>query len=212
MSEVAENARVRSVLEDPSSQAIAQTYAFSYLDAAGDKSAEAVEELTSFVDDVLNRNADFGYLFSKGVLNRDRLLELIERVVKPSASEFFTNFLRVLVHHDRTDLLSQIAAAAVLENEQRSGKQRVQVITAKPVDDASLDKIRARLKDVFGFEPILEPQIDDKLIGGLVIRVGNSVYDGSLRSRLGQLAKRMQQRSLHEIQSGRDRFSHPEGD
>lgn len=212
MSEVAENAKVRSVLEDPSSQAIAQTYAASYLDAAGDKSTEAVEELTSFVDDVLNKNAEFAYLLSSGVLNRDRQLELIERVVKPMASEFFTNFLRVLVHHDRTDLISEIAAASVLENELRTGKKRVQVITAKPLDDASLDKIRVRLRDVFGFEPILEPRIDEQLIGGLVIRVGNSVYDGSLRSRLGQLAKRMQQRSLHEIQSGRDRFSHPEGD
>lgn len=212
MVEVAENARVRSVLEDPSSQAIAQTYASSYLNAAGDKSVDAIEELTSFVDDVLQRNSEFSYLLDKGVLNRDRQLALIERIVKPLASEFFTNFLRVLVHHDRTDLLRQIAAAAVLENERRSGKQRVQVITAKPLDDASLDAIRARLRDVFGFEPILEPRVDDKLIGGLVIRVGNSVYDGSLRSRLGQLAKRMQQRSLHEIQSGRDRFSHPEGD
>jgi len=73
-------------------------------------------------------------------------------------------------------------------------------------------QVRNRIADVFDCEPIIETATDAKLIGGLVIRVGNTVYDGSLRNRLNQLAKRMQQRSLHEIQSGRDRFSPPEGD
>lgn len=212
MSELAENARVRSVLEDPSSQAIAQTYAISFLNAAGDNSPAAVEELLSFVDDVLETNPEFSHLLSSGVLNRDQRLSLIERVVKPLATEFFTNFLRVVARHDRTELLRQIATATLLEVERRANQQRVQVITAKPLNQASLEGIRKRLREVFGFEPILEPKIDEQLVGGLVIRVGNSVYDGSLRSRLSQLAKRMQLRSLHEIQSGRDRFSHPEGD
>jgi len=210
--EVSEQARVRSVLEDPSSQAIARTYALAFLNAAGADAAAAVEELTSFVVDVLEKNAEFRALLCGGMLNHDERLQLIDKVVKPRATEMFANFLVVLSRHDRTELIEQICAAATLEYEVRSGRQRVQVITAAPLASGSLEQIHARLKSVFGFEPILEPQIDNKLIGGLVIRVGNSVYDGSLRNRLGQMAKRMQQRSLHEIQSGRDRFSHPEGD
>ncbi|MCA9036130.1 MAG: F0F1 ATP synthase subunit delta, partial [Planctomycetaceae bacterium] len=47
--------------------------------------------------------------------------------------------------------------------------------------------------------------------GGLIIQVGDTVYDSSLRSRLQQLRGRLVEKALNEIQSGRDRFSHTEG-
>jgi F-type H+-transporting ATPase subunit delta len=118
----------------------------------------------------------------------------------------------VLAQHDRLDLLKEILATARLELEKRNGQQRVQVVSAKSLDEATMARVKERVAAAFSFEPIIEPQTDPGLIGGIVIRVGNSVYDGSLRSWLKQLAKTMHQGSLHEIQSGRDRFSHPEGD
>ena len=54
--------------------------------------------------------------------------------------------------------------------------------------------------------------VDPDILGGLRIRVGDTVYDGSLRARLTQLRHRVRERSLHEIQSGRNRFSHSERD
>ena len=72
--------------------------------------------------------------------------------------------------------------------------------------------VEARLKELFPFQPVLEPAVDPSLLGGLRIRVGDTVYDGSLRARLKQLRHRVRERSLHEIQSGRDRFSHSERD
>jgi len=212
MAESSETARVASVLEDPSSQAIAQVYATSYLNSAGANVAGAVEELQSFVDDVLRRNGEYRSLLTGGMLSRDDQLGLIQRTVSPHGSQLFTNFLSVLARHERLDLVEQIAFIAQREYEKRTGHRRVQVTSSRNLDGATLDKVKPRLREVFKFEPILEPSVDPALIGGLVVRVENSVYDGSLRSRLGQLAKRVHQRSLHEIQSGRDRFSHPEGD
>ena len=212
MEDIVENAKIASVMDDPSSQAVAQVYATAYLNAAGDRISEAIEELESFVNDVLGKNVGFANLLLGGLVNSDERVGLIDRTVKPFASEFFVNFLKVLAHHERLSLVRQIYTIAKREFEKRSGLQRVQVQSSRALDSAALDRIRVRLRETFKFEPILEPSVDPKLIGGLVIRVENSVYDGSLRSRLGQLAKRMHQRSLHEIQSGRDRFSHPEGD
>ena len=117
-----------------------------------------------------------------------------------------------MARHDRLDLLPAILESVKLENEKRHNQRRVQVVSAQPLSDGALANVKAKLAGAFDFDPIIETQTDPKLIGGLVVRVGNSVYDGSLRSRLNQLAKRMQQGSLHEIQSGRDRFSTPEGD
>ncbi len=98
-----------------------------------------------------------------------------------------------------------------MRQEARSGKQRVQIKTAMPLSDQSRDRLRQRLAESLPFEPILETQVDPSLIGGIVIRVGDTVYDSSLATRVAQLRDRIQQRSLHEIQSGRDRFSSAEG-
>jgi len=200
------DARVKSVLDDPSTLAVARVYATALLDAAGDSVADAVEEFESFVE-VLNQNDEFRSVFLSGMMNRDEQLGVIERVVAPRGSEQFTNFLRVLAAHDRLSLLPAILVVTKLEHEKRNGQQHVEVVSATELDDATLGKIRSQINDNFDFEPILDPLVDPNLIGGLVIRVGNTVYDGSLRSRVNQLAKRLQQECIYEIQSGRDRFS-----
>ncbi len=212
MADLSETARVASVLEDPSSHAVALVYANSFLNCAGTNAGSAVEELQSFVDDVLLKHPEYCRMLTGGMLNRDGQLGLIERTVRLVGSELLGNFLSVLARHERLGLLQQIAFVAQREHEKRTGHRRVQVTSSRSLDGATLDRVKARLRDVFKFEPILEPSVDPSLIGGLVVRVENSVYDGSLKSRLGQLGKRVHQRSLHEIQSGRDRFSHPEGD
>jgi F-type H+-transporting ATPase subunit delta len=212
MADVPENTRVKSVLEDPSSLAIAKVYSTAFLNAAGSDANSLIEELESFVTDVLQSNPRFESLMVTGLMNSDQKAAMLSRVVKGKASEFFASFLNVLAAHDRIDLLPVILETVRLENEKRNNQQRVQVISAQELSGAALENVKAKLTEAFDFEPIVETQTDAKLIGGLVVRVGNSVYDGSLRSRLKQLAKRMQQGSLHEIQSGRDRFSNPEGD
>jgi len=205
--------RVKSVLEDPSAQAVARVYAKAFLDAAASVNVEeALEEFASFLDDVLDKNPEFQSVLCSGMLNRDETLALIDRVVAPYGSDLFTNFLRVLARHDRLGLLPLILGESQRQHLTRTGKQQVYVTTAKPLTDDSLKAIRERLEAVFSFEPVIETQVDSTLLGGIVIRVGSTVYDSSLRARMKQLRNRLSERALHEIQSGRDRFSHPAGD
>ena len=178
---------------------------------AGD-SAGALEEFASFLDDVLYPNADFAGMLTSSMLGRDDKLQLVERVVRGRASDMFANFLRVLARHDRLELLPLILKQSQLLHEDRSGQKRVQVTSAQPLSAAALEAIQQSLSNAFPFQPIIEAGTDPGLLGGLRIRIGDTVYDSSLRTRLKQLRDGMRLRSLHEIQSGRNRFSHPEGD
>jgi len=99
------------------------------------------------------------------MVNRDQKLALIDRVVAGRASEMFTNFLRVLARHDRLGLLPLILAQCGFENEKRSGKKRVQVISAQELPAGTLDKIRDRLAALLAFPPVLETAVDRKLLG-----------------------------------------------
>jgi F-type H+-transporting ATPase subunit delta len=98
-----------------------------------------------------------------------------------------------------------------VEQERRAGKRRVQITSPQPLSEEQLGRIRDRLKATLPYEPVLQVETDPSLLGGLLIRVGDTVFDGSLRARLKDLRLRMRERYLHEIQSGRDRFSSPEG-
>ena len=203
--------RVPSVMQDPSAQAIARVYADAFLNAAGDQGETALVELASFLDDVLKAHPDFERVLLSGIINREDKLRLIDRVIAPRGSEMFTNFLRVLARHDRLDLLPLILAESQLKHETRMGRKRVQVRSAKVLSEETLGSIRARLDEKLPFDPILVPVVDAGMLGGVVIQIGDTVYDSSLRTRMKQLRNRLRQRSLHEIQSGRDRFSYPEG-
>jgi F-type H+-transporting ATPase subunit delta len=204
--------RIPTVLEDPSSQAVARVYADAFLKAAeGVGVPGALEEFASFLDDVLAKNPEFERLLTSGIVSRDEKVGIIDRVVKPLGSELFTNFLRVLARHERLGLLPIILRESAAKYEAAQGKGHVRVTSAKPLAEAELASIRQRLAASLPFDPIVDSHVDPSLLGGLVIQVGDTVHDSSLRTRLKQLRLRLRQRSLHEIQSGRDRFSSPEG-
>src|SRR5262245_15816702 len=101
--------RVESVMEDPNAQAVARVYADAFVQAAKSSGLDgALEEFSSFLDDVVAKSPDFERLLYSGLLSRDEKLAIIERVVAPRGSEMFTNFLRVLARHDRLELLPTI--------------------------------------------------------------------------------------------------------
>ncbi len=213
MNEATPKAQVSSVLQDPSARAVATVYANAFLGAVGDGDvAGQLEELGSFIEGVVDANPDFAAILLSQMLSKDEKVALLDRVLPGHGSEILQNFLRVLASHDRLELLPLVAEEAQLEFETRSGRQRVQVTTAKPLSGEELEKITQSLKAKLPFEPVVDPQVDPSVIGGLVIQIGNEIHDGSVKTRLKSLRGRLQQRSLHEIQSGRDRFSHPEGD
>ena len=203
--------RIPSVMEDPGARSIAKTYALAYLDLAKDNSAEALEELGSFITDVLEPNPAFDHMLRTQELGSEAKLQLLEKVVVPRSSPLFADFVRVVGRHDRLDLLPLIHDLAVREAEIRLGQRRVLVTSASELSSQALDSIRSTMASALSVQPILETRVDPSLLGGLTIRVGDTVYDGSLKNQIQQLRARLRERCLNEIQRGRDRFSHQDG-
>lgn len=198
--------------EVPGARSVAKVYSTAYLDSAGpDGTAAAVEELGSFVNDVLGANPGFERLLRTQDLTNEGKLQLLEKVVIPRSTPLFANFIRVVAHHERLELLPLIYQLAVEEVERRMGQRRVQVTSAIELSQQALDSIRNSMASALSTQPILETRVDPSLLGGMKIRVGDTVYDGSLKTQVKQLRARLRERCLNEIQRGRDRFSHQDG-
>ena len=205
--------RIPSVMEDPGAQSVAKVYAHAYMESAAgaDGVPSALEELGSFVTDVLKANPEFDHMLRTQELNVEAKLQLLEKVVVPRSSPLFANFIRVVAHHDRLDLLPLIYDLAERENERRQSQRRVQITSASELSSETLESIRNLMATSLSTQPILETRVDPSLLGGMTIRVGDTVYDGSLKTQVKQLRVRLRERCLNEIQRGRDRFSHQDG-
>lgn len=113
----------------------------------------------------------------------------------------------VVNEHDRLGLLRPITTAFRNDFEERKQQQRVHVRSAAPLLEAQINRLREELRQVMTHEPVIETRIDPDLIGGMVVQVGDWLYDASVRTQLLAIRNRLTERSSYEIQSGRNRFS-----
>ena len=109
------------------------------------------------------------------------------------------------------DLVRPIRRQARLRYDRLRGRVHVQITTATPLDDAQAGQLAGKLRELLGGEAMLERVVDPALIGGAVLRIGDTVYDGSVANQLQTIRQQMIDRSVHEIQSRRDRFRYPAG-
>lgn len=100
-------------------------------------------------------------------------------------------FLFLLVDKHRETLLEEIVTGWRELLDERAGLQSASVVTAVPVAEEVLDRIRAALERRTGKTVRLQHRIDPGLLGGMVVRAGDTVIDGSLRTRLRTLRRRL---------------------
>jgi F-type H+-transporting ATPase subunit delta len=199
---------------DIQAQGIARVYAEAFLNAAekGGQADAVIEELSSLIKDVYRSQPEFESFLSSGAIGRDRKAEVIDRIFQGRANDLFVNFLQVLNMHERLSLLRPILAALVDLNSERRQRVKVQVRSAIPLSDAERERLSKEIRLSFKREPILETGVDADLLGGLVVRVGDLLYDASIKTKLDSIRNQLIERSSYEIQSRRDRFRTTNGD
>ena len=198
---------------DVSVEHLGEVYATALLGAAesAGRSGETVEEIESLVRDVLGPLPQLDRILSSALISPEEKEALLDRLFAGRASTLVLNFLKVLSRHGRLDTLRAIARQARALYDRKRGVVPVEFVTAAPISGTLLEQVRRRLQVLLGGEPDLKHRVQPDLIGGAVVRVGDTIYDGSIASQLEKLRLQMIDRSVHEIQSRRDRFRYPAG-
>ena len=97
------------------------------------------------------------------------------------------NFLSYLIDQRRLINFDEIVAAYGELADEAAGLVTAEVISASPLDDRRKDRLRRALSERTGQEVRLDIKVDPSLIGGAIAKVGDLVFDGSIRTQLGQL-------------------------
>lgn len=110
----------------------------------------------------------------------------------PSLAPVARNLLCLLVSGGLVELLPEVESAFQKLLYQARGMEEVEVVTAVPMSDQERERTERLLKALRHKEVLLESRVDPSILGGLVIRVGDKLIDGSTRTRLRSLGKQLQ--------------------
>lgn len=170
-------------------QAISNRYAQALADAvftdgSGMDPRQASTELHTFEETVRSVPELKTVLLSPAVATA-RKRAVVERLAASlPLSRLVRNFLFVLLDRRRSDLLTEIAPAYDAAVDERLGLVRAEVTSAAPLSQAQVSELENALSQVAGRKVRAEYEVDPSLIGGVIARIGSTVYDGSVRSQL----------------------------
>lgn len=195
--------------------ALSRTYATSLFELAESEGGqESIENALGELEDVLElarADAQFGEFLSSRVLGADIRAASLGRIFEGRASGLIVRFLQVVNAKGRLSHLPAIVASLDQMVQERFGRVEVDVFTAEPVDADELAAMREQLGGVLGKEVILHPYTEAEMIGGLKIRIGDQLIDGSIASRLRKMRDRLGTHGSAEIRARMDRILDADG-
>ena len=172
-------------------ESIGATYAKALL-ATSEKSGETaglLSELESLVADVLTQQPRFADALSSPRLSKDEKLSLIDRTLGGRVSPTLLKFLKVVATHGRFNALPAIAESFRHQVNERSGRAAVTVTTAQPLDGDLRGQVEQAVAKRLGKEVDLRTQVDESILGGIIVRVGDTVFDASIANRLDRIRR-----------------------
>ncbi|MDX9910197.1 MAG: ATP synthase F1 subunit delta [Phycisphaerales bacterium] len=197
-------------LSEAKSDALAQVYARSLFELAEAKGGrEGIEEVSSEIEEILEiarGDAKFAEFLSSRVLASEARAASLRKIFEGRVSQLTLNFLLTLNQKGRLEHLPAIGAALDDLAQERFGRVEVDVFTAAPIGPDEVRTIRERLGAVLHKEVVVHPYTDATLIGGMRLRVGDKLIDGSVATRLAKLRDRLASEGSAEVRSRFDRM------
>jgi len=171
-------------------QTIARRYASALADVVVERKEE--REVQQEIDQwasMIEENPQLKDVFANPTIAYDEkrkvLEELITRTrVRPTTA----SFLRVLLRNQRLSQLRDVAERFALVLDDRAGVVSADVTTAKPISEDLKNQVRETLAAATGRSVRVSFNTDEKIIGGLVARIGSTIFDSSVQSRLDRLS------------------------
>ena len=172
---------------------LAGRYATALFELARDeKQLEAVGASLSTLRQTLRDSEDFRELTSSPLISRDQATTGIAATAEAMRLDPITSkFLGVLAHNRRLSQLPQIVRAFNMLAANYRGETTAEVTSAHPLDDDQVAALKTNLKSRLGRDVAVDLTVDPTILGGLVVKVGSQMIDGSIRTKLNSLAQVM---------------------
>jgi F-type H+-transporting ATPase subunit delta len=168
---------------------LAKRYAKALVEIGEEREAlDAYGRDLTVLTEMVASSKDFREVLINPVFPKDDKKKITDSILEKLGTDpMVINFINLLIDRKRIDQLDGIEAAYRQRVDEIRGITRGEVASADPLDEAALDRVGKALSDISGKDVRLTARVDPSLIGGLVAKVGDKVFDGSIRSQLNEL-------------------------
>jgi len=172
---------------------LAQVYARSLFEAArGQGKLDQLREQLGQFADALDEHRELAVFFFSPYFSTTEKQDALERILD-GAEQSFLNFLRLLIENHRMPVIFRIRQQYERLWEEENRMLPVEITSAIELDEATTESLGRRIGERAGRKVTLAARVDPEILGGIVVRVGNSILDASIRNRLEQLRRQVAQ-------------------
>jgi F-type H+-transporting ATPase subunit delta len=168
-------------------------YALALFELAREqKQLESVAASLAAVREALKDSDDFRELTTSPLIGREEAMRAIAAAAEAMRLDpLTTRFLGVLAQNRRLRQLGNVIRAFNTLAARHRGEITAEVTSAHPLDDDQVDAIKQNLRTRMGRDIAVEMNVDAAILGGLVVKIGSQMIDGSIRTKLNNLASAM---------------------
>lgn len=185
---------------------IASVYARSLLEVCdakgGDSAAESASAELRELAEIIRADKRFAEFLRTPIVGDASRKASLEKILSGKVSDLVFRFAMVVCDHGRAGRLADIADAFDALLQERLGRVEVDMYT---VDGAASDEVlatvRERVKDAFGKDPVLHQYADPSMIGGVKLRIGDQLIDGSVATQLRSMRESVARRGSQAIRA-----------
>jgi len=154
--------------------------------------AAAEAQLNDFAA-TFEQSGDLREVFEDPSVPEAQKLKVLDAIAsRMGMSGAVRNFIAVITHHGRLRELREILASYAALADEETGIAEAEIITARPLDDAGRNLMEQQVAKLAGGQKVRASYSEDAtLLGGAVVKLGSTVYDGSVRAQLQQLKQRL---------------------
>lgn len=193
---------------DSDQQQLGDVYAralLAFAEGAGNVD-QLVDELGEVVE-AINGVAGLRSALESPRVGVDSKIGLLDKAFAGKVEKGLLHFLKVVGNKGRFDCLGAIASSARTLRDEMAGRVQAVVTSASPMDSEAVGRITDQLSKTLGKDVSLQVLVDPEILGGIVVRVGDTVYDGSVVNQLSQVRARAVKRASDAIREKLDRFT-----
>ena len=156
--------------------------------ATGQKSAEAVNNDMKLIISTISQSEDLSQMLQSPVVRSSEKKAVLLAVFK-NANVGTNNLIDTLITNKRLPLLNNVASSYVHLYDELRGSQVASVTTAIPLTEELKTKVLAKVKELTGKDAELKNIIDESILGGFILRVGDTQYNASISNKLAKLKR-----------------------
>lgn len=171
---------------------VARVYAGALLEIGKENNIlQQIEEELGALGQLLREDAEFRVYCKTPGISKESKKSFVDKVFQGKFSDVIVNFLKVLVDNGRLTDLDSIHQTFLEFLDVESRRLRVLITGSSKLDEAMVAKIKAALTAKYKKDIIIEEKVDSSILGGVVIKIGDLIIDGSLVKDLNNIRRNL---------------------